>query len=297
MSAEEFTLTNLELRESTETGEVASGLSHASMKGMFLLQVQELASDGEPRGCATVVHDAGDHGGRYRDLARVLAADGWAVALPSMRGHGGTEGERGHSAGRKEVVRDLTEIQDHLAYRMPDAPKVLVGQGLGALHALAYALEVPGMAAALVLISPLHEPTFVEPEAPRGLKKFLKKLTPQSPGSIGWKPDQLTGDSNQAAAYLADTEVHDIITLRAIQEAQASAAEYLPRLAQVGVPVLILHGEDDPIASVERSKALEGEGIAVKTFPGQRHDLLHDTGATEVQAALRAWLDENLPRG
>ena len=47
------------------------------------------------------------------------------TALPSMRGHGGTEGERGHSAGRKEVVRDLTEIQDHLAYRMPDAPKVL----------------------------------------------------------------------------------------------------------------------------------------------------------------------------
>ncbi len=48
--ADDFTLTNLELRDSTETGEAAAGLSHASMKGMFLLTVLELAARGEPRG-------------------------------------------------------------------------------------------------------------------------------------------------------------------------------------------------------------------------------------------------------
>lgn len=294
--SEEFVLTNLELRESTETGEVASGLSHQSMKGMFLLEVQELAADGEPRGAVTVVHDAGDHGGRYHDLARVLAARGWAVALPSLRGHGRTEGERGHSAGRREIVRDLTEIQDHLAYRMPDAPKVLVGQGLGALHCLSYALEVPGMVAALVLLAPLHEPAFLEPEAPRGLKKFFQKLTPHSPGRTGWTGDQLTSDSAQAAAWNGDPLVHDVVTLRAIEEARASAREYLPRLGQVGCPVLVLHGEQDPISSVERSRALAGEGVEVRTLPGQRHLLLHDSARAEVQATIADWLDGQLPR-
>ena len=41
----------------------------------------------EPRGGAAVIHDAGDHGGRYVGLAEALAADGGAVALPDMRGH------------------------------------------------------------------------------------------------------------------------------------------------------------------------------------------------------------------
>ncbi len=85
---DDFFLTNLELRESTETGEQAAGLSHSSMKGMLLLAVLELAARGEPIGAATVVHDAGDTGARYKELAMRLAGAGWAVALPDLRGHG-----------------------------------------------------------------------------------------------------------------------------------------------------------------------------------------------------------------
>ena len=111
----------------------------------------------------TVLHDAGDAGARYRDLASALAQSGWAVALPDMRGHGQTEGPRGHSNGLKEVWRDVEEIQNHLAYRMPDEPKVLVGQGLGALYALSYAVENLGALAAVVLSGPLHDPSFSRP--------------------------------------------------------------------------------------------------------------------------------------
>ena len=180
---DDFTLTNLELRESDETGEAIAGLSHASMKGMLLLSVLELAARGEPRGAVTVVHDAGDTCSRYRVLATALADAGWAVALPDLRGHGKTEGDRGHSAGLREVWRDLGEIQNHLAYRMPDGPKVLIGQGLGALYALSFALERPGVAAAVVLVAPLHEPRFQAPEAPRGLGKLLRKHSHQELGA------------------------------------------------------------------------------------------------------------------
>ena len=101
----DFFLTNLELRASDATGEMAEGLSHSTMKGMVLLTVLELAANGEPRGAVTVLHDAGDTGDRYQELARTLADDGWAIALPDLRGHGRTEGPRGHSAGLREVER------------------------------------------------------------------------------------------------------------------------------------------------------------------------------------------------
>lgn len=293
--AEDLTLTNLELRESTETGEVAAGLSHASMKGMFLLTVLELAARGEPRGAVTVLHDAGDSGARYSDLAVALANAGWAVALPDMRGHGQTEGPRGHSAGLKEVWRDVEEIQNHLAYRMPDEPKVIVGQGLGALYALSYAVEKPGTLTALVLVAPLHVPRFTRPTPPAGLKKLLgKKLKGDDPGSIGYRGEQLTSNGTRSAAWGTADGTHDVITLRAIDQAEEAASTYLPRIVEAGVPILVLHGEEDPIADVAKSKALACEGVTVKTLPGMRHHPLQETDAATVYSTVTAWLDEVL---
>ncbi len=293
---DEFFLTNLELRESTPTGEETAGLSHASMAGLFLLQVLELAARGEPRGAVTVVHDAGDHGGRYRELANHLAGAGWAIALPDMRGHGGSEGERGHGGGIDEAVRDLAAVQDHLAYRMPDAPKVLVGQGLGALWSAAFAIERPGVVQALVLVAPLHEPSFQLPAPAKGLSKLFKKVGPMSPGQIGWTAEQLTSDTAAASAYAADTKVHDVITLHAGNQAAEAARRFLPRLAEAGVPTLVLHGSEDPISSVEASRALASASVEVTTFDGLRHQPLHESRAAEVQAALTTWLDGQLPR-
>ena len=144
MSELESFATYLELRESDEKGEASAGLSHTS-EGLVLFHVLELAARGEPRGILTIVHDAGEHGGRSLDLAGVLAEEGWAVALPDLRGHGKSEGQRGHSAGRKEVVRDLDEVFQHLAYRLVGAPKTLIGIGSGALHGLALCADRPGL--------------------------------------------------------------------------------------------------------------------------------------------------------
>ena len=288
---DDFTLTNLELRESTDDGQQASGLSHASMKGMFLLTVLELAANGEPKGAVTVLHDAGDTGDRYRDLAKSVAKAGWAVALPDMRGHGRTEGERGHSAGLAEVVRDVQEIQDHLAYRLPTHPKVLGGQGLGALYALNYALEKPGHLAGLVLVAPLWTPDFEAPAAPKGMAKFFKKLTPRSPGRITWTGDQLTTDAGQAASWASSELTHDVVTLRAIQEAHRAAEQTLGRIGSVDVPVLLLHGADDPICAAAKSSALSGPNLTVEVLEGMRHHPLQESDAGQVHARITTWLD------
>ena len=178
MAEREAIATYLEQRESDEAGEEAAGLSH-SAAGLVLVHVQELAAYGEPVGGVTLLHTAGDHGGRYLAAGHALADAGWAVALPDLRGHGRSEGERGHSAGLMEVVRDLGAVQDHLAYRLPDAPKVLIGTGLGAIYAAAYARERPGSLAALGLVSPLFEPRFELPTEPRGAQETVRQGRPQ----------------------------------------------------------------------------------------------------------------------
>ncbi|MFT5050925.1 MAG: acylglycerol lipase [Chlamydiales bacterium] len=294
---DDFFLTNLELRESTDTGEEREGLSHRTMTGMFLLQVRELAARGEPQGAVTVVHDAGDHGGRYQGFAGALAEGQWAVALPDLRGHGGTEGDRGHSGGINEVVRDLAAIQDHLAYRLPDSPKVLVGQGLGALYSLAFAVEKPGQLGALVLIAPLHAPAFDLPVAPSGLKKFFKKVGPRSAGQIGYTPEQLFSDPAALSSWTGDALVHDSITLRAGEQAIDAAARYWPRLATLGLPTLIVHGDQDPISDVATSRALAGDSVTVEVIEGARHQPLNDGGSEQVRERILEWLAANVRSG
>lgn len=288
-------VTNLELRESNPDGSEGAGLQHKS-EGMFLLHVKELASDGEPRGAIMLVHDVGDHGGRYLDLANAVAEDDWAVALPDLRGNGESEGERGHSWGVKEVLRDIDSVLDHLAYRLPDAPKVLIGVGLGATQALAYACEHPGRVAAVVAGAPLLAPSFQPPAAPTGLGRLFKKVGPTSPGATGWIAAQRSGDAETQRAWDADPHTHEVVTARAA-EAAAEAASYRARFGELHVPVLVLQGRDDPLCAAVDAEGLAGASVEVRLLDGVGHDLFHGPEARDVTSQVRAWLDEKVPRG
>ena len=286
-----YTVTNLELRESMADGSAGAGLTHAT-EGLFLLHVKEVAVDGEPLGCATVLHDAGDHGGRYLRLAGLLAEAGWAVALPDLRGHGESEGERGHSWGIKEVVRDLDAIQDHLAYQQPTAPQVLIGQGLGATYALAYALAKPGRARALVLVAPLFDPRFDVPEPKRGglFGLFGKRASATDAGHLGWGADALSPDVKVQAEWEADRLTHDRVTRGAAESISGAARDTLERAGDVDVPVLILQGADDPLAGPNKSRELARDGVTVEVLEGARHHPLSGDAMLEVGARIRDWL-------
>ncbi len=289
MAEPEPLTTYLELRESDELGHERAGLSHTS-KGLVLLHVLELAAWGEPRGGVTIVHDAGDHGGRYVELAKTLTQAHWAVALPDLRGHGRSEGPRGHSNGVRETVRDLDAVQDHLAYRLPDAPKVLVGVGLGAIWALAYALEKPGALAGLVLCSPRWTPMFEPPKPAGGFLKMFKKLGPDAPGAIGNDAAKLTRDAKEQAAWKSDALVHDVITARAASQAVEVAKDSGARLVELAMPVLVMHGASDAIADASESKRRASANVEVRVYDGMAHDLFHDLGRERAIAELRDWI-------
>ena len=290
MSELESFATYLELRESDDEGDVAAGLSHTA-EGLVLFHVLEVAARGEPKGIVAVVHDAGDHGGRYEGLAATLAEEGWAVALPDLRGHGKTEGERGHSAGRKEVVRDLDEVLQHLAYRLVGAPKTLIGVGRGALHALALCTDRLGLVDRLVLVGPELSPKQSLPEVKKGLLgKMLGRVGPLSEGTLDRSAQEVSADPDMARAWSSDELVHDVVTLRAGEEASRLAQEADSMLRGAGVPVLVLLGGEDAVGAREWPAAEETAGVEVKIYPAGRHHLFHDAVREEVLADLSAWL-------
>lgn len=288
-------MTNLELRESNPDGTEGEGLSHKTMAGLFLLYSLEVAASGEPWGGLCWVHGQGDHGTRYRALADVLAKSGLAVALADYRGHGQSEGERGHSWGIPEMMRDITSVADHLSYMMqPDDPRIVGGQGLGAFYALCYAVEHPDACSALVLSGPVFEPRFDVPQKVGGLKGLFKKVGPTSAGTTGVTAEQLTTLPEEQAAWKADSLAHDAVTVRTAESVAEGLARYRSRFSEIACPVLVLQGSEDSIGSVAAAKSLEREGVEVRVEEGARHDLFHDVGAAERMEAVRDWLASKL---
>lgn len=288
-------VTNLELRDSNPDGTEGAGLSHTA-EGLFLLHVLELAGAGEPNGAITIVHGFGGHGGLYQGPGEFFAERGWAVALPDLRGHGSSEGPRGHVWGMPEPVRDLDSICDHLAYRLPDAPKVVIGTGVGAIFAAAYGLAHPDRMAALVLISPETAAGLPEPPKSSGLKSLFSKPKPTDDGPIGRASNLFTNDAGACTTWETDVLVHDRATRHTAQNLPREAASVASRLSELAVPTLILHGADDPLGDVAASQRLASHRIDVRTIEGRKGDLLREADWTERCQEIDTWLDERVVR-
>jgi hypothetical protein len=94
-----------------------------------------------------------------------------------------------------------------------------------------------------VLVAPRLQPKFDLPARPSGLMKAFKKVGADAPGRLGF------GTAGDASDPLR----HDVITLRAGEQALEAAAKYAPRVAQLTLPVLNTQSDADVVAWLERT--------------------------------------------
>jgi alpha-beta hydrolase superfamily lysophospholipase len=298
MSSPDFMLTNLELRASNPDGTEGAGLSHQTGgiggAGMEFLRVLELApppSKGVPDGAAIVVHDAGDHGARYEEIAAQLAAAGWMVSLPDMRGHGASEGERGHTPGIAEPVRDIHSVREHVAYRMPDAKSIVIGVGVGALWAMAYACKHSDEVFGLVLAAPLLAPKFGAPEKVGGMLGMFKKVEVLSPCAIEWSAQDMLSEAGDQAKWEADASRGKTISKGGVDAVVGALADMPAAYAKLGKPTLVLAGADDPITQPAAAEGLAQKlSASFETIPGARHSIFQGPSGVAAAECVVAWL-------
>lgn len=301
MSRIDFNLTNLEQRASNPDGTEGEGLSHKSGgiggAGMVLVQVLELAPptamlvDGEPRGAAIIVHDIADHGRRYEALANALAQAGLIVSLPDLRGHGSSEGSRGHVPGLPEPVRDIHNVREHVAYRMPGARCVVIGIGAGALFAMAYAKAHADEVNAVVLAAPLLQPSFNMPTKSAGLLGMFKKAGPLTEGELGWTADQICIGSSEAAAWQNDPKRGSTITCRTAEVVTRAATEVIQGYKELGMQTLVLAGSDDPLSPASAAESFATQiGAEFTAVEGARHDLFRDANSNGAIERAVTWV-------
>lgn len=128
---------------------------------------------GTPKGLVFVSHGAGEHCGRYDELAQMLVGLQLLVFAHDHVGHGQSEGERMVVSDFHVFIRDVLQHVDVVQRDHPGLPVFLLGHSMGGAIAILTAAERPCYFAGMVLISPL---VLASPESATTFKVLAAKV-------------------------------------------------------------------------------------------------------------------------
>lgn len=128
---------------------------------------------GTPKALIFVSHGAGEHCGRYDELAQMLKGLDMMVFAHDHVGHGQSEGERMVVSDFQVFVRDVLQHVDTIQKDYPEVPVFLLGHSMGGAISILAAAERPTHFSGMVLISPL---VLANPESASTFKVLAAKV-------------------------------------------------------------------------------------------------------------------------
>lgn len=264
------------------------------------LYEQRWLPDSPPQAVIALIHGLGEHSGRYRDFATWFVPQDYAVYAFDHRGHGQSPGQRGHINDWAEFREDLRVFLERVQEQAPDVPLFLVGHSMGALIVLDYALHYPrGLTAVVASGPPLGRGDDVSPVL-MFIGKVLSSFAPKVKMETGLKAESLSHDEEVVQAYRDDPLVHGAATPRfaaqmdtTMKRTMNAASEWESEL-----PLLIVHGGDDPICPPEASarffEQVSAQDKERHEYPGYLHEVFNEVGREKVLQDVQDWLEAHL---
>ncbi len=250
----------------------------------------------EPERALVLVHGYAEHSGRYEHVGAWFARRGCAVHAYDQQGHGRSDGRRCHVRRFGDFLDDLDLVRRSVAEAHPELPLFVVGHSMGGLVTAAYARERQPEVAGFALSAPALA---VGEELSRGrlwLARLLRRVIPTLDIGSDLDPTGLSRDPTVVEAYVADPYVYRKMTASLGAELLDAVARTAAGPGDVKAPMLLLHGEDDPMCPVAGSRTFyEGlgvEGSKLRTYPGLRHEIFNEPEQELVFEDLLSWLRE-----
>ncbi|MGH7501893.1 MAG: lysophospholipase [Longimicrobiales bacterium] len=252
-----------------------------------------------PRAAVIIVHGLAEHSGRYETLGRDLCGAGISAYALDLRGHGRSDGQRGHARTFGVLLQDVDRFRrEVLGLIESGTPLFLLGHSMGGLIALRYMEEYADTFTGAIIVSPWLATAVHVPRWKVTLANPLAKLAPALPFRAGVNPEHLSRDPRIVRAYEEDPLVHDRITPRLFTELSTAMGRAFQRCDRIQQPLLFLLAGADRIVNTERTvafaRSLARPDVETHVYAGHFHEVLNEPGADVVRKDLRAWLDARI---
>ncbi len=274
---------------------------HGYLEGVGRLRIHYRSWEVEaPRAAIIVVHGLFEHSRRYEEFAGDMAAHGFSTFVPDLRGHGASEGRRGHAGSFDLLLQDLNRFRREVQGLIPvDLPLFLFGHSLGGLIALRHLEEHDVPYHGAIMTSPWLGTAVPVPRWQVLAATVLNRILPSFPFPFRMDPGLLTHDEERARDYRDDPVIHSTITPRMFTETASAIELALRRGDRIHVPVLFILAGDDRIVDTRRSlafaRSLPSDDIEVEVLDDRFHEVLQEPDRTAVRADIRAWIENRLP--
>lgn len=244
-----------------------------------------------------IAHGLGEHSGRYDNVIERLLPLGVSIWAPDHRGHGQSDGPRGHIDSFSQYVEDLRKLVEIARDGMPENVKIfLLGHSLGGLIALRFAACFPEMMDGVIASSPALGVTADIPAVKAFVGRIMSTLWPTLSLASELDVPKISHDEGVVRAYRDDPLVHGRVSARWFTEF-LSAMEAAGRSApEIKVPLLMQLAGDDHLTNADTSarffEALGSDDKTLYVYEDLYHEIYNERAEQKKQVLddLDAWL-------
>ncbi|XP_058701448.1 monoglyceride lipase isoform X1 [Poecile atricapillus] len=254
-----------------------------------------------PRALVFIAHGAGEHCGRYDDLAQKLTGLNLFVFAHDHVGHGQSEGDRMVVSDFHIFIRDSLQHIDLMKKEHPELPVLILGHSMGGAISILTASERPSEFSGMLLISPL---VVASPEVATPIKVFAAKvlnfvLPNLSLGSID--PSAISRNKKEMESYTSDPLVyHGGMKVSFVIQLMNAIARIERALPKLTLPILVLHGSSDKLCDIRGSYLLmdtvQSQDKTLKVYEEAYHALHKELPevSTSVFTEILTWIGQKV---
>lgn len=246
-----------------------------------------------------VLHGLGEHGGRYHHFPHYLNKTVDAVLCLDHRGHGRSEGIRGHverfDAFAEDVAAALFRFQDQLRKESEAFEIHFFGHSMGGLIALRTLYKFNNLPIASAAVSaPLLGIRARVPVIKKTVGKFLAHIWGSLQLSSELDPTVLSHDPAVVEAYIADRLVHNKVTPLFFNALEAAMDDTFHRETRLLYPLQMMIPLGDQLVDSDRAleffKKLNASDKTLKTYPKLFHEPFNEIGKEKLFEDLSQWI-------
>jgi alpha-beta hydrolase superfamily lysophospholipase len=277
------------VKHSTDTIESASG------KVLF---TQRWQPETEVRAVFVIAHGLTEHSDRYLPLVEYFVERGVCCYALDHEGHGRSEGQRAYIRRFDDYVESLNTLVDIAQEENPDKKVFLIGHSMGGAISVNYLLKYQHKLAGCFLSGAAISVGKVIGPVQQQVLKWLSMVVPKTP-LIKIEGEAVSRNPDVVQAYETDPLVYrGKATARLLAEIVKGAKKGLARAKEITLPMMILHGEDDRLATPDGSEALfdkisSGDKTLI-IYPELYHEIFLEDEKYEVFGDMEEWLEKHL---
>ncbi|MDB6154898.1 MAG: lysophospholipase [Chthoniobacteraceae bacterium] len=240
-----------------------------------------------------LTHGRGEHSGRYGHVTKALAAHGLRLWSYDLRGHGRSGGVRGDLPAYSALLDDLDRVIGFVKEKTT-APIFLLGHSLGGQITLNYLQSRKFDGRGAIVASPYLRLAYAPPRWRLILAGAARWIWPSltQPTPLPW--ERLSRDQAHMASFPDPELTHHLISARMYHAIRNGALSALAGAANLKVPLLLIHGAEDLVTSVEATReffsALGSSDKTLRIYPEMLHETHNDIGREQVISDIIGWI-------